>query len=195
MTWSGNRQIGVIQVGKPVSPMRAGVLALLLVVPCAAGCGPVGGRETVPASGGTGNTAGTAGSGGASAGAAGSGGSAGVSAGAGGTGEVMQGGDVGQITVESVAPFRGAATGAYTIMHDDLCDYNIDSLFDVAEPELNERGLRAAFGVIVQRCQERGIWNRVNGLVERGHEIMNHSWTHLDIGIGDDDPPPAPEVV
>jgi len=164
--------------------MRAGLLALLLVMPCVvAGCGPVGGiEESGPTAGkGGANTAGTAGS--AGGGAGGSGGTAGSSGGGSG-GTLVQGGDVGAIQVEGVAPFRGAATGAYTIMHDDLCDYNIDSLFDVAEPELNARGLKAAFGVIVQRCQERSIWAKVNAMVDRGHEIMNHSWTHEDIGAG-----------
>ncbi len=165
--------------------MRAGVLSLLLALPCAAGCGPVGGVETADPAGGGGNSAGTAGNaGGGSAGSAGAAGAAGTAGGSGGSGgSLVQGGDVGAITVEGVAPFRGAATGAYTIMHDDLCDYNIDSLFDVAEVELNERGLRAAFGVIVQRCVERALWSKVNAMVDNGHEIMNHSWTHLDIGL------------
>jgi peptidoglycan/xylan/chitin deacetylase (PgdA/CDA1 family) len=171
--------------------MRAGLLALLLVLPCSLGCGPVGG--TADATGGSANSAGAAGSSGsAGGGAAGSGGaeagSGGATGGSGGAtggsgGVVLPGGDVGAITIEGVAPFRGAASGAYTIMHDDLCDYNIDSLFDVAEPELNERGLRAAFGVIVQRCVERAIWNRVNAMADNGHEIMNHTWTHLDVGL------------
>jgi len=168
--------------------MRAGLLALLLVLPCAAGCGPVGGVQESGGAAGVGGTI-TAGSGGtagsAGGGAGGLGGTSGI--GGGGSGGVpQQGGDVGAIQVEGVAPFRGAATGAYTIMHDDLCDYNIDSLFDVAEPELNARGLKAAFGVIVQRCQGRSVWAKVNAMVEHGHEIMNHSWTHEDIGLGAD---------
>jgi peptidoglycan/xylan/chitin deacetylase (PgdA/CDA1 family) len=190
MTWSRNRQKEVIQVATPEPPMRAGILSLLLALPCAVGCGPVGGVETADPAGGSGNSAGAAGSSGnagGGAGSAGAAGAAGTSGGSGGSGgSVVQGGDVGAITVEGVAPFRGAASGAYTIMHDDLCDYNIDSLFDVAAPELEERGLRAAFGVIVQRCVERAVWSKVNGLVDKGHEIMNHTWTHEDIGLGAD---------
>src|SRR5262245_52937654 len=121
MTWSRNRQNEVIRVATPEPPMRAGLLALLLVLPCAAGCGPIGGVEPGDGSGGSAGSAGAAGMSGSagSSGAAGSGGAAG-SAGSGGVGgSVMQGGDVGAITVEGVAPFRGAAKGAYTIMHDD----------------------------------------------------------------------------
>jgi peptidoglycan/xylan/chitin deacetylase (PgdA/CDA1 family) len=158
--------------------MRAGVLSLLLVVPIAAGCSAA--PDTLPVSSGSSGTGGQAGAGSGGQASGGSAGSAG--GGSAGFGGALAGGDVGAIGVESVAQFRGAAQGAYTIMHDDLCDYNIDSLFDVAEPMLNERGLNAAFGVIVQRCEERMIWNRVNALIANGHEIMNHTWTHLDVG-------------
>ncbi len=172
--------------------MRAGVPSLLLLFSCALGCSANGadgsgfGSEggTLSSAGGAGGSAGVAGDGGqASGGAAGSSGSAGAGDAGGGAGG-MQGGDVGVITIEEVAPFRGAAAGAYTIMHDDLCDYTIDSLFDIAEPELNARGLHAAFGAIVERCVERDLWTKVHALVDEGHEIMNHSWTHLDIGQG-----------
>jgi hypothetical protein len=132
---------------------------------------------------------GTAGSGGDGGGGV-SGGDSGAASGAGQAGELgrggraTQGGDIGTLTALGVANFRGATQGAYTIMHDDLCDYNIDSLFDVAEPELNARGLHAAFGVIVERCVERDLWGKVNAVLAHGHEIMNHTWTHLDIGLG-----------
>ncbi len=173
--------------------MRAGVPSLLLLFSCVSACSPA---SADPASFGneggtlssTGGASGAPGSGGNAAGSggngAGTGGSAGAAGAAGGGAAGMQGGDVGSITFEEVSAFRGAAPGAYTITHDDLCDYTIDSLFDIAEPELNARGLHAAFGAIVERCVERDLWDKVNGMIERGHEIMNHSWTHLDIGQG-----------
>ena len=88
--------------------------------------------------------------------------------------------NVGQITVEGVATWKGNATAAYTIIHDDACDYTLDSLFNVADPELTMRGLRAGFGAIVERCQERSVWSKLETLVSHGHEILCHSWTHPD---------------
>ena len=120
---------------------------------------------------------------GATSGGAGSGGVGGVSgvAGsdkAGSAGEVLS--DVGLISVESVSVWRGNATAAYSIIHDDACDYPLDSLFTTAEPALTARGLHAAFGAIVERCQERKVWSRLEVMVAHGHEIVCHSWTHPD---------------
>ncbi len=107
---------------------------------------------------------------------------------AGSAGSVAQGGsagappasNVGQITVEGVTTWKENATAAYSIIHDDACDYTLDSLFTVADPELTARGLRAGFGAIVERCQERGVWSQLEKLVSHGHEILCHSWTHPD---------------
>ncbi|HWZ88217.1 MAG TPA: polysaccharide deacetylase family protein [Polyangiaceae bacterium] len=111
---------------------------------------------------------------------AGAGGTAG-SAELGGSGGAPPESNVGVITVEGVSTWKGNATAAYTIIHDDACDYTLDSLFKVADPELVKRGLRAGFGAIVERCQERpGVWAEVETLVSHGHEILCHSWTHPD---------------
>ncbi len=88
--------------------------------------------------------------------------------------------NVGTITVEGVATWKENATAAYSIIHDDTCDYITDSQFKVADPELVKRGLRAGFGAIVERCQERGVWSEVETLVSHGQEILCHSWTHPD---------------
>ena len=125
-----------------------------------------------------GGSAGAGGAGGASGSA--SGGQAGLGGSAGGS-VPMVGTDLGAITVESVATWRSDAEGAYTIIHDDICDYTIDSLFDVAEPELTMRQLRSAFGAIVSRCEERDLWERLEVMRQNGHEIINHTWDHKDI--------------
>ncbi|MDF3071119.1 MAG: hypothetical protein K0R38_6720 [Polyangiaceae bacterium] len=166
-------------------------------------CGPDRATPNPSVSGaaglGGGGGAGT-GSGGAEAGDGGSGGSAGASTAgssatgaAGGCGPLTGGGtssggapapvgtDLGALTVERVATWKDDATAAYTIVHDDVCDYNIDSLFTVADPELTQRGLRAAFGAIVQRCEERNLWSSLEVLRAHGHEIINHSWDHKDL--------------
>lgn len=172
------------------------------------GCGP--NQHRVPGAGAAGATA-PGGAGVSGGGAAGS--DAGGSAGGAGKGEVAEGGageggnaggagecgrlgsggrggapaaigtDLGALQVEGVAPWKGNAKGAYTIVHDDVCDYNIDSLFNTAEPELTQRGLRAAFGAIVQRCQERKLWAKLETVRQHGHEIINHTWDHKDLVV------------
>ncbi|HVY29601.1 MAG TPA: polysaccharide deacetylase family protein [Polyangiaceae bacterium] len=87
---------------------------------------------------------------------------------------------LGLVKVEGVATWKNAATAAYSIIHDDACDYTLDSLFSVADPELTRRGLRAGFGAIVERCQERGVWDKLRALAAHGHEILCHSFTHPD---------------
>jgi peptidoglycan/xylan/chitin deacetylase (PgdA/CDA1 family) len=114
-------------------------------------------------------------------GGGGAGGAQAGTAGAAGATVDPVGTDLGAITVESIATWRGDALGAYTIIHDDICDYTIDSLFDVAEPELTARQLRSAFGAIVSRCEERDLWDRLEAMRQNGHEIINHTWDHKDI--------------
>ena len=92
---------------------------------------------------------------------------------------------VGALTVEGISTWRGNATAAYSIIHDDACDYILDSLFDVAEPALTARGLHAGFGAIVERCAERNVWDRLEVMVSHGHEILCHSWDHKDFVAND----------
>lgn len=142
----------------------------------------VGGAGAAGSGGGEGGGAGGVDTGGAGAGMGGLpnlcplAGAAGAAAGA-----APVGTDLGELEVESVAVWKGDAKGAYTIIHDDICDYNIDSLFLVAEPELTMRGLPSAFGAIVQRCQERKRWPQLELIRQNGHEIINHTWDHKDI--------------
>jgi len=126
---------------------------------------------------------GAGGSGGLGAGGAGATGG-GATAGSGGTSLAPPGPigtDLGALSVEAVAVWKENAKGAYTIIHDDACDYTLDSLFNVADPELTQRGLRAAFGAIVERCQERNSWAKLELVRQHGHEIINHSWDHKDL--------------
>jgi peptidoglycan/xylan/chitin deacetylase (PgdA/CDA1 family) len=128
------------------------------------------------AAGGAGATA-AGGSGVAGSGTSGDGGTAGSS----GMPPARFGTDLGALTVETVTTWKDNTKGAYTIIHDDACDYTLDSLFNVADPELTQRSLRAAFGAIVERCQERHTWAKLEILRQHGHEILNHSWDHKDI--------------
>jgi peptidoglycan/xylan/chitin deacetylase (PgdA/CDA1 family) len=169
-----------------------------------AGARPGLGGEAGSALGGAAGSAaaggvGAAGVGAAGAGAAGSGGvgmagecmlgAAGASAGA-----APVGTDLGELTVDSIAIWKDDAKGAYTIIHDDICDWPIDSLFDVAEPELTQRGLSSAFGAIVTRCVERKLWPKLEVMRQHGHEIINHTWDHHDIVTEADKAPLALEM-
>jgi peptidoglycan/xylan/chitin deacetylase (PgdA/CDA1 family) len=150
-------------------------ISLLMLI----GCGPIGGMGQAIGVGGAFADSG------ASAGGAGASASAGTSAGGASAGEGGFAGEaplsnVGQIQVEGVSVWKGNATAAYSIIHDDACDYPLDSLFTTAEPALTARGLRAAFGAIVERCQERNVWDKLRVMVAHGHEIVCHSWTHPD---------------
>ncbi len=163
----------------------------------ASGNASAGGARGGAGSGGLGAGSGAGAAGGADAGAAGAASSAGASCGApqggaGGAAPAAIGTSLGALEVEGVAVWRGDAKGAYTIIHDDICDYSIDSLFTVADPELTQRGLRSGFGAIVQRCEERKLWAKLELLRQHGHEIINHTWDHKD--IVEEAPPLALEI-
>jgi hypothetical protein len=84
--------------------------------------------------------------------------------------------------VDGVATWRGNATGAYTIIHDDVCDGSVASVFTKADPELTKRGLHAGFGAIVQECVQGNQWAKLKTLLSHGHDIFNHSWSHPCLG-------------
>ena len=110
------------------------------------------------------------------AGSSGASGSAGNSAQAGSAG--LTDTSAGSITVEGVSNWKGNATAAYSIIHDDACDYLTDSLFTIADPELIKRGLHAAFGAIVVDCSVRNVWDQLQAVAAHGHEIVCHSFNH-----------------
>ena len=78
--------------------------------------------------------------------------------------------------VVEIATWRGAAAGAYSILHDNVCDPATEGGFIHADPELSRRGLRGGFAVVVGACGQ-GEWPRVRALAAHGHEIVNHSFS------------------
>jgi peptidoglycan/xylan/chitin deacetylase (PgdA/CDA1 family) len=80
--------------------------------------------------------------------------------------------------VDSVATWRGNATGAYSLIHDDICDPSVASAITIADPELILRGLHGGFGVIVSRCARNNGWENVKTLLAHGQDVFNHSWNH-----------------
>jgi peptidoglycan/xylan/chitin deacetylase (PgdA/CDA1 family) len=83
-------------------------------------------------------------------------------------------------TVDGVATWRGDATAAYSIIHDDVCDPGALGVFSTADPELTRRGLHAGFGVVAGACDapRGGRWDQVKTLVAHGHDVFSHSWDH-----------------
>src|SRR4051812_49266016 len=100
--------------------------------------------------------------------------------------------------VESVATWRGGATAAYSLIHDDVCDPGALGVFSAAEPELAKRGLHAGFGVVVSKCDAAagGRWDQVETLVAHGHDVFPHSWDHpcmtRDAALAESCDPQAP---
>jgi hypothetical protein len=79
------------------------------------------------------------------------------------------------------------------------------------EPELVARGLHAGFGVIVSECgmppvawsgagnATPGTWAQVKTLVDHGHDVFSHSWSHScltkDMNLASSCDPAAPQSV
>jgi len=180
--------------------LRLASLSVALVVTLC-GCSEGAASDTTGGSAGRGGSGGSAGAGsgggglgggglgGGGLGGGGLGGTGGAAGGGGTAGSVFAGGaggnDVGVVSAR-VTTWRDDANAAYSIIHDDLCDGALDSLFDVADPELSSRGLRAGFGAIVGACVERGLWSQLQTLRDHGHEIICHSWGHPNLTEGPD---------
>ncbi len=103
--------------------------------------------------------------------------------------------------VDGVATWRGDATAAYSIIHDDICDPSTNGVLSGAEPELAQRGLHAGFGVIVSRCEvgQGATWAQLKTLLAHGHDVFSHSLSHLcmtnDASLGESCDPAAKKTV
>ena len=101
--------------------------------------------------------------------------------------------------VDGVATWRGDASAAYSLIHDDVCDPHALGVFSAAEPELRRRGLHAGFGVIVASCAAQGRWPEVRALVAHGHDVFSHSLDHpcltADAALAESCDPKAPRSV
>ena len=86
------------------------------------------------------------------------------------------------IKVKSVAKWKGSATAAYSIVHDDICDWSTMGV-ETNWVELNKRHLVAGFGVIVSSCNQREkegdkLYDFLKLLKSAGNQIINHTYTH-----------------
>jgi hypothetical protein len=62
--------------------------------------------------------------------------------------------------LDGVANWKGNAEGAYSIVHEIVCDPGLTGDFRIAEPELTMRRLRGGFGVIAGSCGTGGTGPR-----------------------------------
>lgn len=88
-----------------------------------------------------------------------------------------------QISAETTK-WKNDATAAYTLCHDDLCDYSTQGLAQYADPIAYERGIVWAGGAILLSCEEENFWDKLQTIYSHGHEIECHSWNHTDISGG-----------
>jgi peptidoglycan/xylan/chitin deacetylase (PgdA/CDA1 family) len=111
-----------------------------------------------------------------------------------------EGEELSALDISSDVPkWKNDAKGAYTIFHDDTCWDFEESHFKVAAPELEKRGLIAAFGMVAAGCDgwdpdpndpskwvkaDWDSWDGVAKLAAAGHELVNHSFAHITVEDG-----------
>ncbi len=82
------------------------------------------------------------------------------------------------------AKWKHDAKSAYSIVHDDACDYGKEGIFQTAVPMADARDLPLGMGVIVGQCEDKASWlpnyweDTIAVYAQNGHEIVNHSYTH-----------------
>jgi len=89
--------------------------------------------------------------------------------------------EAGGFTFDHIAVWRDDAKAAYTMIHDDMCGRELRGIDKLAVPALALRGLHAGVGPYVDACAIDGLWGMVKAVEEEGNEILNHSYTHVNI--------------
>ncbi len=89
--------------------------------------------------------------------------------------------DPGPFTFEAIAGWRDDADAAYAMVHDDLCGPELRGIDRVALPALEMRNLTATLGPFVKICEDFQLWDMVKAAQAKGHEIANHSLTHVNV--------------
>ena len=101
------------------------------------------------------------------------------SSGEGGSGSLSSSGEGGSGNAGphvSIAPWPGTAVAAYTLIADDFCGGLAGQAH--ADTMMANRGMGMAFGAMVASCSD-GDWALARERIGRGHEIINHSWSHM----------------
>ncbi|MBN1983527.1 MAG: polysaccharide deacetylase family protein, partial [Chitinivibrionales bacterium] len=80
--------------------------------------------------------------------------------------------------------WKDEAKAAYTMIHDDLCDGSTPGITGVADTVAYNRGIVLGSGAIVQECENNNFYDRLKTFASHGHEIVSHSWSHVDATQG-----------
>ncbi|HEX3696723.1 MAG TPA: polysaccharide deacetylase family protein [Polyangia bacterium] len=89
--------------------------------------------------------------------------------------------DAGAFTFSSIPVWRDDATAGYVMIHDDMCGDTLRGIDKYAVPAMTARGINSGLGPYVEACQTTNIWNVVQDAESKGNEIVNHSYTHVNI--------------
>jgi peptidoglycan/xylan/chitin deacetylase (PgdA/CDA1 family) len=87
----------------------------------------------------------------------------------------------GSFTYEKIATWADDAKAAYTMIHDDFCGAQLHGIQENAIPAAEVTGVKLGIGTIAGECEDNQSWNLVTDAEMRGHEIVNHSYTHINI--------------
>jgi peptidoglycan/xylan/chitin deacetylase (PgdA/CDA1 family) len=88
---------------------------------------------------------------------------------------------LGPVRFERIAVWHDDARGAYSIVHDDLCDDGVEGIYKLAMPALLRRGLHVGVAAIAGTCDTTHRWHEVTEAAAQGHEILSHSFSHPHI--------------
>jgi peptidoglycan/xylan/chitin deacetylase (PgdA/CDA1 family) len=95
--------------------------------------------------------------------------------------EACEPASAGSFTYETIATWADDAKGAYSLIHDDMCGAQLFGIQDHAVPALDELGIKAGLAPIAGECISNDAWDIVIDAEKRGHEIVSHSYTHVNI--------------
>jgi peptidoglycan/xylan/chitin deacetylase (PgdA/CDA1 family) len=87
----------------------------------------------------------------------------------------------GGFTFEKIATWADDTKGAYSLIHDDMCGAQLHGIQDNAVPALDEAKLKAGLAPIAGECIDNDSWDIVVDAEKKGHEIVSHSFTHINI--------------
>ncbi len=81
------------------------------------------------------------------------------------------------IVNSSISTWKNNQKAAYTLTHDDFGMRVARGIEDYADTIAANRGIKIAFGAYVEVC-DANDWKKAKEMISRGHEIMNHTYSH-----------------
>ncbi len=76
-----------------------------------------------------------------------------------------------------IPTWKDGAKGGYTLIHDDICSMDFNTLLKKADEIAETYGVKVAYGVFVGLCDQTE-YDIMLDMVNRGHEILCHSYNH-----------------